>query len=339
MQKNVLMKLTDLKKYYIKRKRGIYRPASYIKAVDGISLQIYEGETLGIVGESGCGKSTLGKILVGLETATNGEISYAGENYRTKEVIKKNRTQVQMVFQNTSASLNPRRKIYDLLYAPLHYHHIVPKENMNQEIDNLLEMVDLSPNMKQRFPHEFSGGQRQRIGIARALSVKPKLVVWDEPVSALDASVSASVLNLLKRLQKELSLTSVFIGHGLLAVRYVSDRIAVMYLGQILEIARVDDIFKNPLHPYTKALFDAAPILDPNKRKERLILSGEVHTQEEQEMEKENKQQGCIFYDRCPFSLASCKEHTMKLALVKEVSNEYDAHYCACPVKMREEKI
>lgn len=336
MEKKVLMELYDLKKYYIKNRKFFFPSTSYVKAVDGVSLKIYEGETLGIVGESGCGKSTLGKLLVGLEGVTEGKISYLGEDFSRKEVVKKYRTKVQMVFQNTFASLNPRRKIYDLLYAPLHYHAIVPKENVNQEIDRLLEMVDLDKDMKQRYPHEFSGGQRQRIGIARALSLNPKFVVWDEPVSALDASVSASVLNLLKKLQKELSLTSVFIGHGLMAVRFVSDRIAVMYLGQIVELARAEELFEHPIHPYTKALLDAAPILDPKKRSERLILTGEALEESTDEKETSHKSQGCVFYARCPFALASCKEHAMKLELVHEVIHEYDAHYLACPVKRKE---
>ena len=226
-----------------------------------------------------------------------------------------------MIFQDTNSSLNPRKQIYDSIATPMLYHKIATKENVRQEVERLLDMVGLSKNSLNKFPHEFSGGQRQRIGIARALSLNPRLIVCDEPVSALDVSVQAQILNLLTNLQKEMKLTYVFIGHGLGAVRYISTRIAVMYLGKIVEIADAKELFENPRHPYTKALVDASPLPDPNLRnRSRMVISGEIPS-------PVNPPSGCRYHTRCPFAKDDCKRVNMELQPVEGKNN----HFCACP--------
>ncbi|SDG38020.1 oligopeptide transport system ATP-binding protein [Fontibacillus panacisegetis] len=260
-----LLTLENLKKYY----------PSDVKAVDGVSFQIYPGETLGLVGESGSGKSTIGKMIVGLEKPTDGRILFDGRDISglsSKEMMNL-RSELQIVFQDPYSSLNPRKRIADLLAEPLKVHRIVPAKDISGEVDRLLELVRLPRSSKNRYPHEFSGGQRQRIGIARALSLKPKLIICDEPVSALDVSIQAQILNLLKDLQKELNLTYLFIAHGLGAVKYVSDRIAVMHQGKIVEIGNKAEIFHDPKHPYTKALLDASPIADPRLRNKKKLTN------------------------------------------------------------------
>ena len=258
-----LITVENLKKYYPIKGGIIPHVTGHVKAVDGVSFHIYEGETLGLVGESGSGKSTIARLLVGLEKPDAGSILYNGQPMEmlSKGERQKLRTQVQMVFQDSYSSLNPKKRVYDILAEPMLYHHIVTKESLQQEIVRLLDMVGLPQNVLERYPHEFSGGQRQRIGIAKAISLKPKLLICDEPVSALDVSVQAQILNLLKQLQKELHLTCLFIGHGLGAVHYVSDRVAVMYEGKIVEVAPTKQIFENPSHSYTKLLCDAVPKL------------------------------------------------------------------------------
>ncbi|MMZ59058.1 Oligopeptide transport ATP-binding protein OppF [compost metagenome] len=270
-----LLTVEHLKKYYPVQTGFIRQGASDIKAVDGVSFQIYPGETLGLVGESGSGKSTIGKVIVGLEKPTEGRILFDGRDISglsSKEMMSL-RSDLQIVFQDPYSSLNPRKRIVDLLAEPLKVHRIVPAKDISGEVDRLLELVRLPRSSKNRYPHEFSGGQRQRIGIARALSLKPKLIICDEPVSALDVSIQAQILNLLKDLQKELNLTYLFIAHGLGAVKYVSDRIAVMHQGKIVEIGTKAEIFHDPKHPYTKALLDASPIADPRLRNKKKLTN------------------------------------------------------------------
>ena len=286
-------------KYYQTKKSLFSKSANCVKAVDGVSFDLYEGETLGLVGESGCGKTTIGKQLIGLEQPTSGTIDYCGNDF--------SRTGIQMVFQDPYSSLNPRKHIYEILSQPMLYHKISSAESIDKDLERLLDMVGLPKQVLGRYPKEFSGGQRQRIGIAKALSLNPKILVCDEPVSALDVSVQAQVLNLLKSLQKDLKLTSIFIGHGLSAVRYVSDRIAVMYLGKIVEIGDAENLFLNPIHPYTKALISASPIPDPElEKKEGRILQGEIGS-------NVNPPSGCRFHPRCPYATERCRTEEPEL--------------------------
>ena len=262
-QQNPLIQVKDLKKYYPVKTGIIPHVTDYVKAVDGVSFSIYEGEILGLVGESGCGKTTIGKLLTGLEKPTEGAILYRGMDILdwTAKEQKKYRTKIQMIFQDPYSSLNPRKHIYEILAAPMLYHGISDKQTVEKDVKELLEMVGMPQSALGRYPHEFSGGQRQRIGIARALSLKPEFIVCDEPVSALDVSVQAQILNLLKSLQKELQLTLLFIGHGLGAVHYVSDRIAVMQTGRIVELGDAREVFHHPQQEYTKMLLNS--ILEP----------------------------------------------------------------------------
>ena len=262
-QQNPLIQVKDLKKYYPVKTGIIPHVTDYVKAVDGVSFSIYEGEILGLVGESGCGKTTIGKLLTGLEKPTEGAILYRGMDILdwTAKEQKKYRTKIQMIFQDPYSSLNPRKHIYEILAAPMLYHGISDKQTVEKDVKELLEMVGMPQSALGRYPHEFSGGQRQRIGIARALSLKPEFIVCDEPVSALDVSVQAQILNLLKSLQKELQLTLLFIGHGLGAVHYVSDRIAVMQNGRMVELGDAREVFHHPQQEYTKMLLNS--ILEP----------------------------------------------------------------------------
>lgn len=324
-----LMKVEGLKKFYPVKGTTVRENKPFVHAVDGVDFEIYEGETLGIVGESGCGKSTIGRQLVGLEKPTSGHVLYQGKSisHMSHSRLRKIRTELQMVFQDSTSSLNPRKQVFDILAGPMLYHKIVDKETLDQEINRLLELVGLPKSMKYRYPHEFSGGQRQRIGIAKALLVRPRLVVCDEPVSALDVSVQAQILNLLKQLQDELKLTYVFIAHGLGAVRYVSNRIAIMYLGRIVEIANTDELFENPIHPYTQALFDAAPLPAPRLRgRDRIVLKGELPS-------SVNPPSGCRFHTRCPYALESCRVNDPMLLPIRPDSE----HLAACPVLMPKE--
>ncbi|MCI1944380.1 ABC transporter ATP-binding protein [Clostridium luticellarii] len=319
-----LLSIKKLKTYYPIKRGILSKTVGYIKAVDGVDLEIYQGETLGLVGESGCGKSSMGRTIVRLENPTEGSIIFNNEDiagYSNKRMTSI-RTDLQIIFQDPYSSLNPKKRVYDILAEPLKVHKIVPEDKIPGQIDKLLDAVELPKNFKNRYPNQFSGGQRQRVGIARALALNPKLIVCDEPVSALDVSTQAQVLNLLKDLQKKLNLTYLFIAHGLGAVKYISDRIAVMYLGKIVEIASKDEIFKNPRHPYTKALLSAYPVPNPHMRnKERVILEGDVPS-------PANPPQGCRFHTRCKFARENvCDKDTPELKQVKGAEGE---HLSAC---------
>jgi len=313
-----LLVVEKLKKYYPIKKGIISRTVGHVKAVDGIDFQIYPGETLSLVGESGCGKSTTGRAIVQLEPPTEGRVIFAGRDMAALQgaELRKARTDLQIIFQDPYSSLNPRKRIGDLLAEPLLAHKLVPKSEVSQKVDEILEIVGLTKYHKSRYPHEFSGGQRQRIGIARALILQPKLIVCDEPVSALDVSIQAQVLNLLKDLQKEFQLTYLFIAHGLGAVKYISDRIAIMYLGKIVELARTQEIFKSPRHPYTQALLHAYPIPNPHLRnRERIVMEGDVPN-------PANPPKGCRFHTRCPLAKEICREQAPDLTKT--------AHAVAC---------
>ncbi|MDR2888336.1 MAG: ABC transporter ATP-binding protein [Lachnospiraceae bacterium] len=324
----ILIEIEDLKKYYPLKGGIVTHTTGYVKAVDGARLIIREGETLGLVGESGCGKSTMGRLIVGLEKPTAGTVRFRGHDLNELKGSKgkKIRTGLQMVFQDAYSSLNPRKHIYEILSQPMLYHGLATKENLRSKLDDLMEMVGLSSRALGKYPHEFSGGQRQRICIAKALSLKPEFVVCDEPVSALDVSIQAQILNLLRQLQKELKLTCLFIGHGLGAVNYVSDRIAVMYLGKIVEIADAGELFHNPIHPYTKALCNAAPIPDPDRPVgSGILLEGEVAS-------GINPPEGCRFHPRCPHAVDDCQHKEPGIDTLVEGSR----HLVACPVMLRQ---
>ena len=322
-----LIEVKGLKKYYPVLGGIIPHTVTNICAVDGVDFYIEEGETLGLVGESGCGKSTIGRQLTVLEKPTEGTIFYQGQDLTkmSGRDMKQIRTQIQMVFQDPYSSLNPRKQVYDILAAPMLHHGICSRQDIEKQVNRLLELVGLAEKSKERYPHEFSGGQKQRIGIARALSLNPKLIICDEPVSALDVSIQAQILNLLRNLQKELHLTYLFIGHGLDAVKYISKRIAVMYLGKIVEIADAAELFKNPVHPYTKALCNAAPIPDPTERsRERIILEGEIPS-------NTAIPTGCRFHPRCPYRQEECMNNIPALQPVVPESS----HLSACPVLLK----
>ncbi len=319
-QKSPLIEVKNLEKKF-------KNPKNTVLAVDGVDLAIFQGETLGLVGESGCGKSTLGRLIVGLEAPTQGELFYQNKNLLTLKGKEKKaiRLDIQMIFQDPYSALNPRKTIGDILRAPLLYHQIVEKNQIEEHIKKLIDQVGLSKKAVNRFPHEFSGGQRQRICIAQALSLNPKVVICDEPVSALDVSIQAQILNLLKDLQKERDLTYLFIAHGLGAISYISNRVAVMYLGKIVEIAPRKNLIENPFHPYTKALFNAAPVADPHKRvahEQKLLLQGEATVNE---IESFN---GCKFYNRCPYREEKCKTGHPPLKAIE--GNEEENHLVAC---------
>jgi oligopeptide/dipeptide ABC transporter ATP-binding protein len=312
----VLLEARNLKKYFpVTRGLLVSRVTGYIKAVDGISFQIRPGETLGIVGESGCGKSTTAKMLLMLERPTEGTILYQGQDIYEAEAAKRKeyRSSVQAVFQDPWSSLNPRIRVRDLIAEPMVINWSISRKEMRERTGTLLNDVGLSPYHANLYPHEFSGGQRQRLAIARALSLNPKLLVLDEPVSALDVSIRAQIMNLLKDLQKEYGVSYLLIAHHLATVRYMCDWVAVMYLGQIVEFAEVKELFENPLHPYTKALMSAALPSHPDIEQEEMILTGEVPS-------PLNPPEGCRFHPRCPFVMDRCIED---VPLVQEVSTRH----------------
>lgn len=315
--REIIFKIRNLKTWFPIRKGVMKKVAANVKAVDDVSLDVYRGETLGIVGESGCGKSTLGKSVMLLEKPTDGQVLYNfdGEFKDITEFTRKEtlafRREVQMVFQDPYSALNPLKKIYDAFEEPLKVHGIKTKGEREAVMEEVLQMVNIQPDYLLRYPHEFSGGQRQRLCIARALEVKPQVLVCDEPVSALDVSIQAQVLNLMKAIQKEMSLTYLFIAHDLSVVKYMSDRIVVMYLGKIVEVADSRTLYREPLHPYTKALLSAIPVPDIHREKKRQVLTGEVPS-------PIHKPEGCAFHPRCPHCMDICRKEDPALAFRKD---------------------
>ena len=321
-----LIEVRDLKVHFPIYKGAIFRrQVNSVKAVDGIDLEIRSGETLGLVGESGCGKSTTGRALLNLYEKgvanISGQVIYDGKDLTKLEhkALQPYRQKLQIIFQDPYASLNPRMTVGAIISEPIRIFKLESGDRIMERVRELMEVVGLSPSMVRRYPHEFSGGQRQRIGIARALALRPDFIVCDEPISALDVSIQAQVMNLMQDLQKQLNLTYLFIAHDLAAVRHISDRVAVMYLGRVVELADADEIYKNPQHPYTKALISAVPVPDPSLKgsRGRTVLGGEVPS-------PLNPPSGCTFHTRCPLAEARCKTESPTLRDVGE------GHRAAC---------
>lgn len=321
-QAPVLIEVRNLKKHFPVTWGMSSRSKAYVKAVDGVSFILHRGETLGLVGESGCGKSTLGRTLLRLTEPTAGEVYFEGKNIFSLDhtQLRRLRREMQIIFQDPYASLSPRLTVGEIIGEPLKTHGVAKRVERMGRIHKLLEVVGLSSSHAHRYPHEFSGGQRQRIGIARALALNPKLIICDEPVSALDVSIQSQILNLLVDLQKEFRLTYIFIAHGLAVVRHISDRVGVMYLGKIVELADKQEIFTNSKHPYTEALMSAIPIPDPELRRERIVLEGDVPS-------PVNPPSGCRFHTRCSLSQSRCRE------VEPELRNMGKDHFLACHLR------
>ena len=314
-----ILEVRHLKKYFVLKKTITGKALSTLKAVDDVSFTMKKGETLGIVGESGCGKTTMGRTVLKLYQPTDGQVFFHGQNIAdyTSKQMRGLRTQMQIVFQDPYSSLPPRSTVGDILSEPVKVHGVVPKNEIKDYVLQLMESCGLRDYYYERYPHEFSGGQRQRICIARALSVNPEFVVCDEPVSALDVSIQAQIINLLKKLQRERQLTYLFISHDLSVVKYISDKIGVMYLGSMVEFGKKEDIFANPLHPYTNALFSAVPNPNPDEKTNRILLSGDIPS-------PANPPLGCKFHTRCPRAMEICKH-------IAPVYKEYEpGHFTAC---------
>ncbi|MET3696948.1 peptide/nickel transport system ATP-binding protein [Bacillus oleivorans] len=316
-----LLKVEGLKKYFPTSSSLFGKTKQFLKAVDGVDFYVKKGETLGIVGESGCGKSTTGNTIIRLLEPTEGKIIFDGKDITKlpERELQKIRKDIQMVFQDPFSSLNPRMRVFDIIAEPLRTHKVAKGKELEEQIYELMETVGLDRSFANRYPHEFSGGQRQRIGIARALALKPKLIICDEPVSALDVSIQAQILNLLIELQKKFELTYIFIAHGIPAVKYISDRIAVMYMGEVVELSSKEELFSHTMHPYTSGLISAVPVPDPTlrDRKNRVILEDDLPDQT-------NMPQGCRFYSRCPFAAERCKHEKPEFNEVKP------NHFVAC---------
>lgn len=314
-----MLTVKGLKKYFPIRGGIFSKIVGHVQAVDGVSFRISKGEIMGLVGESGCGKTTVGRLILGLYEPTAGEVRFEGANISklSRQEMSNARRHIQIIFQDPFGSLNPRMTIGDIIGEPLHIHNIAKGKEKEERVVNLLETVGMSPRYMRRYPHEFSGGQRQRIGIARALALNPKLIVCDEPVSALDVSIQAQVINLLEDLQAKFGFTYLFIAHDLSVIKHISDRVAVMYLGKIVELADTEKLYNNPLHPYTEALLSAVPIPDPTLNRKRIVLEGDVPS-------PIDPPSGCHFRTRCKYVKPICSEEEPPL---NEVVN---GHYTAC---------
>ncbi len=320
-----LLAVHNLVKHYpVNQGVVVQKQIAAVRAVDGISFEVREGETMGLVGESGCGKSTAGRVLMRLEEPTSGQVAFAGVNWLglSRRELRARRKDMQIVFQDPFSSLNPRMTVGQILSEPMLIHGIARGAELERRTEHLLDVVGLDRSHARRYPHEFSGGQRQRIGVARALAVNPKLIILDEPVSALDVSVQAQVINLLQDLQRDFGLTYVFVAHDLAVVRHISDRVAVMYLGKIVEVANKADLYASPYHPYTEALLSAVPIPDPKGRenRRRIILEGDVPS-------PVAPPAGCRFHTRCTLADARCRAEEPPMVTVG------DGHHCACWVR------
>lgn len=319
VKNDVLLDVKNLKKWFPIKAGFFKHTVGYVYAVDGVSFQIKRGQTMGLVGESGCGKSTTGRTILRLLEKTDGEVIFDGQdlNSLSKEELRRIRPRIQIVFQDPYSSLSPRLPIGEIIGEAVREHQIVPEEEFDDYITRVMEVCGLPAYYKDRYPHEFSGGQRQRICIARALALSPDFIVCDEPVSALDVSIQAQIINLLKKLQKDFGLTYLFISHDLSVVEHISDTVGVMYLGNMVEFSDTEKIFEKPLHPYTKALFSAIPVPDPDVKIERIILPGSIPS-------PANPPKGCKFHTRCDKCMDICKE---KAPDWKEVE---EGHWCAC---------
>jgi len=315
----VICEIKNLRKHFPIRGGKLLGKAIILRAVDGISFNIIEGETFGLVGESGCGKTTTARCIVGLTRPTEGKIHFMGKDIFNlpRREMREIRREISMIFQDPLSSLDPRWKVRDIISEPLVIHGLAKGTEKRRKVEELMEEVGINPQYADRYPHQFSTGQQQRIAIARALATKPKFIVADEPVASLDVSLRANILNLMKDLQRKFKLTYLYISHDLSTVKYMSNRVAVMYLGKIVELAATEDLFSNPLHPYTKALISAIPIPDPTVRKERLLLYGEISS-------PINPPIGCRFHPRCPCSQQLCKVKTPRLIEIEK------QHFVAC---------